>query len=273
MPGLTPERSAALNGGAQATRNLAECLAIDQAALAQAVAAGLGLQPALPRILAVQREVAGKGISHQIAAIGMAIGEALQGLKPAQAEMIARRLQRHPSDMVRSWAAFAFARAASALTLRERLDAARPFAADMHFGVREWAWIAVRPYIAADIGTAVALLQDWTAAPDPNIRRFAVESTRPRGVWCEHIAALKTDPSPALPLLQALRADPARYVQDSVANWLNDASKTAPAWVLALCQRWQAGKNPATHRIIDRALRTLRKQEGHAGGDRPPCQS
>lgn len=128
---------------------------------------------------------------------------------------------------MRLWAAFALTRADRTLSLRERLEAARPFAADAHFGVREWAWMAVRPYIAADIASAVALLQDWTASADPNIRRFAVESTRPRGAWSGHIAHLKTAPGAALPLLEALKADTARYVLDSVANWLNDASKTA----------------------------------------------
>lgn len=266
MSHLAPDRKAALDSGTQATKNLAECLAIDQAALAQAVLPGLGLEAALPDVLARHSEVATKGISHQIVAIGMAIGAALQSLKKAAAGQVAQRLRGHPSDTVRSWAAFALTRADPTLSLRERLEAVRPFAADMHFGVREWAWMAVRPYIAAEIGPAVTLLQGWTASPDPNIRRFAVESTRPRGVWSEHIAQLKTDPGTALPLLEALKADTVRYVQDSVANWLNDASKTAPAWVLALCEQWQAAGDPATDRIIDRALRTLRKN-GDFHGD------
>lgn len=270
MSRLPPERKAALEGGMHSTKNLAECLAIDQAALARAVLPDIGLEAALPDVLARLNEVAAKGISHQIAAIGMAIGIALQGLKKAAARLTAQRLSNHPSDTVRSWAAFALTRTDPTIALSDRLAMARPFAADTHFGVREWAWMAVRPYIAAEIVPAVMLLQGWTASPNPNIRRFAVESTRPRGVWGEHIGQLKTDPSMALPLLEALKADTARYVQDSVANWLNDASKTAPAWVVALCEQWKSAANPATDRIVDRALRTVRK---HGDGARQAKRS
>ena len=94
---------------------------------------------------------------------------------------------------------------------------------------------------------------------DENIRRFASELTRPRGVWCAQIEALKAQPWRALPLLEPLKADPSRYVQNSVANWLNDASKT-PAR-MGPRSRASAGllQSPAaaTGYIVRRALRTL----------------
>ena len=117
---------------------------------------------------------------------------------------------------------------------------------------RAWQSIQLR-FIAS-----VALLAPWVRDADPNIRRFASELTRPRGVWCAQIEALKAEPWRGLPLLVPLRADPSRYVQNSVANWLNDASKTQPQWVDALCERWLAESPvPETAYIVRRARRSL----------------
>ena len=71
----------------------------------------------------------------------------------------------------------------------------------------------MRTTIAAQLEVAIAALVPWTAEPSERLRRFASEATRPRGVWCTHLASLRQAPEQALMLLEPLKADPAPYVQ------------------------------------------------------------
>jgi 3-methyladenine DNA glycosylase AlkC len=161
------------------------------------------------------------------------------------------------SDTARGWAAMAVGQATD-LRLSRRFRMIRPFADDGHFAVREWAWLSVRPDVVNDVCAAVGVLGSWTSEPSLRLRRFATESTRPCGVWSAHIPLLKVAPEIGLPLLEPLKADPSRYVQDSVSNWLNDASKSSPDWVEALCARWMSDSPmDSTERICRRSLRTL----------------
>jgi len=246
---LHPERLALLNQGHVAAATLTEELAVEFPVLMFA--------PAAPWRMEVWPEVTvgslvrlqGEGsITRRMRLAGEILYRAwgLAGLE---------QLQGHPSDTVRGWAAYGVA-AAPGLTLPERLERVRIWADDDHFGVREWAWLAVRPWIAADVGAAIAVLPGWTGSPSANLRRFAVESTRPRGVWCRHLQELKGNPALGLPILEPLKRYPARYVQDAVGNWLHDAAKSQPEFVLGLCQRWQQKNGDlATVRICRRALR------------------
>jgi len=238
---IPPELLAALNEGRAAAATLAECLAVDHPTLLRV------LLPAAPA--AEIAAAATGGITRRIAACGAIL---LAHTGSARAASFVT----HPSDTVRGSACFAVA-ARPGLALEEHLRALRPFADDPHFGVREWAWLALRPLLAEDVHAAIRLLVPWTAEASANLRRFAVEATRPRGVWAAHLAELKRDPAPGLALLEPLRADPARYVQDSVANWINDAAKDRPDWARELVARWQRESDaPATARICARALRS-----------------
>ena len=240
---IPPDVLRGLNDGTLASATLAEGLAVDFAALLGRVA------PDLPADLRATVRPA-DGIVARMRAAGTVL-HAHYGLNGLP------RFAGHASDTVRGWAAYLIA-AAPGLTLAGRLRHIRPLADDPHFGVREWAWLALRDAIAEDIPTAVQLLAKWAGDASANVRRFASESTRPRGVWCAHLAALKADPALGLPLLEPLRSDPSKYVRDSVANWLNDAGKSRPDWVRDLCGRWRADSpTPETAYITTRALRSL----------------
>jgi 3-methyladenine DNA glycosylase AlkC len=182
----------------------------------------------------------------------------------AQAGAILRQfnlsLDEHPSDTVRGWAAFAIGQDES-IPPQKRLTAIKPFAADLHFGVREWAWMAVRAIIVSDPMMAIKMLEPWVSNKSANVRRFASEATRPRGVWAASIPLLRQEPQLALPILNSLKKDPERYVQDSVANWLNDAGKDRPDWVQTLLQQWQ--KENVSEYVISRAGRSLKKPKSN----------
>lgn len=253
---IPPDVRADLDAGRIETASLVEWLAIDLSAFAAAVLPEVGLERHAHSMSTFARERAALGITKRSRALGAEIARVASDARAF--ERAIERLGTHRADTARGLACYALA-SRDALDLAAVLQRLRPFAADAHFGVREIAWLAARPRIAADVERALELIAPWSRDSDPNVRRFASESTRPRGVWCEHLARLKEAPELAEPLLEPLRADPSRYVQLSVANWLNDAGKSKPAWVESLCSRWsRASKSEATGSIVKRALRNLR---------------
>ena len=253
---IPPELLQLLNAGALPTANLNEFLAIDLAQLAQAVAREIGLDAQHERL---QDTLALLGSFKPMRRHGW-IAHALYDMtaQSADPDAVAQRLVTHPSDVARGWAADWVRH--SGWPLARQLQAQRRLAADPHFGVRELAWAALRDRVVAELDEALTLLQPWVLEADANLRRFACELTRPRGVWCAPLRALQSAPERGLALLEPLRADPSRYVQNSVANWLNDASKTSPGWVQSLCARWlRESPTEATQFIVRRARRTLDK--------------
>ena len=247
---ITSARLAQLNSGQDASGNLAEGLAVDFAVLMAAA-----LPQAHAAALEKMRQAATWGISKRMVLAGEIVLDTVgrQGLES---------LAGHGSDTVRGWVCYAFAHDYAlrdpAKPLENLLDAVRPLADDAHFGVREWVWLAVRPHIATQPQQAISHLAGWATASSERVRRFASESTRPRGVWCAHMNILKENPALGLPVLEPLKADPSKYVQDSVGNWLNDAAKSQPQWVRRLCEVWLAqSPGKPTEYICKRALRSL----------------
>lgn len=110
----------------------------------------------------------------------------------------------------------------------------------------------------------LAQLALWAEDSNYHVRRLVSEGTRPRLPWARNVGLT---PAQTLPLLDRLHADPARFVTRSVANHLNDLSKTVPEQVLEHLARWRAeGRQDAKELNWMRrhALRSLIKQ-GHAG--------
>lgn len=98
----------------------------------------------------------------------------------------------------------------------------------------EW---AIRPFLIRHTDLTLARLADWAGHPNYHVRRLVSEGTRPRLPWGQSVGLpVET----ALPLLDALHADPTRYVTRSVANHLGDVAKVEEGLVHDRLDRWQA---------------------------------
>ncbi|EWM17543.1 DNA alkylation repair protein [Kutzneria sp. 744] len=115
---------------------------------------------------------------------------------------------------------------------------------------------ALRTFLAADLDRTLATALRWTASPDEHVRRLASEGTRPRLPWAKRVPAIIDDPQSTVPILDALHRDPSEYVRRSVANHLNDISRSDPALAVAVATRWLTTE---TAPLVRHALRTLVK--------------
>ncbi|MFH6992616.1 DNA alkylation repair protein [Flavobacterium sp. FlaQc-48] len=245
-----------LNKGEIETANLVEWLAVDQVLLLKNVLEQFDKTCYLEPVLCDIKSLKKLTVNTVNEAIG--VGLMRQSILNNDVTILAE-MSNHKSDLVRCWTAYTIGRD-SKLNINEMLEQIQVFAADTHFGVREISWLAVRSVILKNLNQSLEILLKWTFNENENIRRFATESTRPRGIWCEHSEELKKKPELAAAILNSLKSDSSKYVQDSVGNWLNDASKSRPDFVMDLCERWKA-ENPEeeTLYIIKRALRTIKK--------------
>ncbi|UUW07005.1 DNA alkylation repair protein [Flavobacterium plurextorum] len=245
-----------LNKGEIESANLVEWLAVDQTVLLENLLKELNrteyLEPILIDIRSLKKQT--------VNTINEAIGTGILKLSSLNNDLsILSDISKHKSDLVRCWSAYTIGKNPK-YTIEEMLEQIQFLAADKHFGVREISWLAVRSNIVKNLDKSLEILLKWTLNEDENIRRFATEAIRPRGVWCEHIEVLKKKPELALKNLDSLKSDPSKYVQDSVGNWLNDASKSRPDFVKDLCKKWQTESTAKeTAYIIKKGLRTIEK--------------
>jgi 3-methyladenine DNA glycosylase AlkC len=131
------------------------------------------------------------------------------------------------------------------VSMRAQYELTRRFSAEF----------SIRPFLIRWPERTLARLQQWTADPDPHVRRLCSEGTRPRLPWAQRIPAFVGDPRPTLPILEALKDDPELYVRRSVANHVGDIAKDHPDLAFALCTRWVAGASAERKWLIRHAVR------------------
>ena len=118
---------------------------------------------------------------------------------------------------------------------------------------------AVRPFIINHEERMMAQMYEWSKDENEHLRRLASEGCRPALPWGQALPKYKKDPTPVLQILEQLKTDPSPYVRKSVANNLNDISKTHPDLVAKLAKDWY-GKSELTDWIIKHGCRTLLKK-------------
>jgi len=247
-----------LNNGKIETVNLTEWLAINQVELLDHVFPKIGLTECLDKVKNGIKQLKKPSTMSSIKTIGEILYKHCSENKSLVSTL--NNLSNHKSDTLRCYATYLIS-LNNQLNIEEKLMQSQKLIADKHFGVREVVWIALRPEIEKDLKKSINILSTWTKNPNENIRRFTTESIRPRGVWCKHINSLKEEPEQALIILEELKSDKSKYVQDSVGNWLNDASKSQPKFVADLCNDWETkSSSKETEKIIKRARRTIDKK-------------
>lgn len=122
---------------------------------------------------------------------------------------------------------------------------------------------AVRPFFLKDTPKMIEQCLEWADSSNEHVRRLASEGSRPRLPWGITVPAFKQDPTPILPILEKLKTDESLYVRRSVANSLNDITKTHPEMFREIAQEW-IGAHQDTDWIIKHASRSLLKK-----GDKP----
>ncbi|MEL6610494.1 MAG: DNA alkylation repair protein [Bacteroidota bacterium] len=114
---------------------------------------------------------------------------------------------------------------------------------------------AIRAFINAFPDRTYAVLDRWSRDDNYHVRRLVSEGTRPRLPWSGRLAVDATWP---LALLDRLHADPTRYVTRSVANHINDISKSDPALAVRRIEAWQTERRQRPDEMAFIARHALR---------------
>lgn len=122
---------------------------------------------------------------------------------------------------------------------------------------------AIREFLKRDLKGTLKVMTKWADDKNYHVRRLASEGCRPRLPWSFNLPEIMNNPELTRPILEKLKADQELYVKKSVANHLNDFSRTNTDWMINVLNSWDK-KNEHTAWIIKHASRTLIKK-GHPG--------
>ena len=249
---VTSQRAAELNAAACECSNLMEWLVVDMRAVAATVFPAILSRGAAMRAMERIPALESLGVLARMNAISSAFAAEVKSITAPELHALASYAK---SDVPRQWAAYS----AQILATDDdtKLSWARKSAADSNMTVRECAWMAFRPQVSKDPSGLLRRLKPLARDQDANVRRFAVEVTRPRSVWGAHIPTFKSTPQRGETLLRVVAADESRYVRLAVGNWINDAAKSNPVWAQELFERWDDRGIPVAADVRRRGLRSI----------------
>ena len=118
---------------------------------------------------------------------------------------------------------------------------------------------AIRPFIKKYPQKTIKQMLAWSKSSSFHVRRLSSEGGRPRLPWASKLQMFIDDPAPLLPILENLKDDTSKYVQNSVANCINDFVKDNRPVAEALIESWIKEASIERKWIIKHAIRNLRK--------------
>ena len=120
---------------------------------------------------------------------------------------------------------------------------------------------AIRPFLEQDFDRTFKAMKIWSKSENKHIRRLSCEGLRPRLPWAKKLQICIDQPELLLPILNQLKNDSSKYVQNSVANCVNDILKDNFEIGQSLIKDWCVDFTAQRKWIIMHAIRNYRKQK------------
>jgi len=120
---------------------------------------------------------------------------------------------------------------------------------------------AIRPFLESFTDKALQQMLIWSTNENKHVRRLASEGVRPRLPWAKKLQIFVDNPKLITPILENLKDDSSKYVQNSVANCLNDILKDNEDFTKIIIESWTVKPTVQRKWIIKHAFRNFRKKE------------